>query len=430
MRILLSAFACEPGEGSEGGVGWSWAYYLAKAGNQVTVLTWDGQREAIESKLSEFNLPNLRFEYLGVRYVPFWMPGPGVYPYYFFWQWHAYLRARQLHRLHRFDVAHHVTYAVFRNPSYLYLLGVPFIFGPVGGGETAPRALRVSMSRKAQVFEALRDLANLFARLDPFWHAMLRNCACIVVKTEETRASLPLKYRAGAAISLDNMAQNQPFLAGASRREPPFKLLYAGRLLPWKGLHLAVQAMAKVASAGAFRLTIVGKGEEERRLKEDVRRMGLQDCVEFIPWVPRSEVLALYAVHDAFLFPSLHDSGGTVVLEAISRGKPVICFDLGGPPLIVDRYCARIVGARGKTEEQAIQGLADAMIELSRMPDLEWDQMRHAAMRRAQFCSSDQVIAHVYGAFRHANSLPAGCANSVVSTEDLAGPLAERPDAR
>jgi len=141
MRILLSAFACEPEKGSEPGVGWAWAYQLAKAGHEICVLTVDHHRPAIERKLPELDLPNLHFEYVGVRHIPYWMPGVSVYPFYMCWQWNAYLRAKQLHSERRFDLVHHVTYALFRNASYLHRLGAPFIFGPVGGGERSPIAL-------------------------------------------------------------------------------------------------------------------------------------------------------------------------------------------------------------------------------------------------------------------------------------------------
>ena len=397
MRILLSAFACDPDQGSEEGVGWSWAYQLAKAGHEVCVLTRKYHRPAVEHKLRELELPNLRFEYVDVPCVPLWMPGPGVYPYYFCWQWNAYFRAKRLHRERPFDMVHHVSYGVFRNASYLYLLGAPFIFGPVGGGERSPRALRVSMSSKGKRFEAFRDFANLLPYFDPFWRSMLRRCSRIVVRTEETRACLPRKRIEHAVVTTENMVSEQPYLAGESDRVAPLKLLYVGRLLPWKGVHLALKAMALVVDQAPVELTVVGKGPEESRLKEEVRRLRLEQSIHFLPWIPKAKVLALHETHDALLFPSLHDSGGTVVMEAIAHGRPVICLDLGGPAATVDEHCARIVRTTGRTEEQVIRGIAEAILEVARMPSRKWDQMRQAALSRARFYAPDQVIARVYG---------------------------------
>lgn len=407
MRILLSAFACDPTQGSEEGVGWAWAYHLAKAGHEVVVLTRNlHHRQAIDVELRKLEIPNLRIEYIGVRFCPFCIPGLSVYPYYFCWQWMAYFHAKRLHKDTRFDIVHHVTYGLFRSPSYLYLLNAPFIFGPVGGGECAPRALRMSLSAKGKIVEALRLLANVIPYFDPFWRSMLRHSARIAVRTEETRRCLPRNTTERTVLALENMVAEQPFLAGETERIPPLKLLYAGRLLAWKGIHLAIRAVALLDNQVPVELTIAGKGPEEARLKDEVRRLELEESIHFLPWMPRAEVPGLYATHDALLFPSLHDSGGTVVMEATWHGRPVICLDLGGPAVTVDKDCARIVSTNGKTEEQVIRGIADAILELARMPSNEWDEMRRAAIRRAEFYLPDRVIGRVYGSLLRPCRIP------------------------
>ena len=64
------------------------------------------------------------------------------------------------------------------------------------------------------------------------------------------------------------------------------------------------------------------------------------------------EVEDRYRSADIFVFPSLRDSGGLVVLEAMAHGLPVVCADLGGPGLIVDETCGRAVSAKGKNKRQ------------------------------------------------------------------------------
>lgn len=397
MRILLSAFACSPDMGSEEGVGWAWAYNLACADNEVVVLTGERHRAAIEQRLKSLSLPNLHFEYVDVSLVPFWMPVLGCYPHYILWNWNAYRRARRLHGERPFEVMHHVTYAVFRNPSYLYLLNVPLIFGPVGGGESSPRALRKSMSLKGRVVENIRDAFNVLPQFDPFWQVMLRRCARVVVKTEETRARLPRKIRQRAVLALENMVTKTPYLAGEPRRDPPLKLLYAGRLLPWKGVHLALNAIAHLRNRASVTFTIVGKGPQESCLEEQVRNLGLQDTVRLVGWMPKSELEALYSTHDALLFPSLHDSGGTVVMEALAHGLPVICLALGGPAVTVDEYCARVVDTREKTESEVAESMAASIQEFAEMSASEWREMRIRAVRRAKFYTPESVIDRVYG---------------------------------
>lgn len=395
MTILLSAFACDPTQGSEEGVGWTWAYHLSRLGHTVFVLTREHNRDAIERYVAYTKPPRLIFIYVRVPVIPFWMPGPGVYPYYICWQWLAYRAAKSLHAQHHFDVIHHITYGVFRNASYLFLLRAPFIFGPVGGGERSPKALRRSMSGAAKTHEFLRDLINILPRFDPLWRRMLGRAVRIVAKTGETQACFPRRVRGRTIIALENMVADAPVLAGLPTRGSPLRLLYAGRLLEMKGLHLALRALSLVNIPVTF--TIVGRGPDEPRLRADVARLGLTGTVTFRDWLPRPQVLTLYASHDAVLFPSLHDSSGTVIMEAIAHGKPLICLDLGGPAVTVDQCCARIVTTRYKSEDEVVAGIAEAVIDFARMSASEWESMRRAALRRAATYGPEQVISRVYG---------------------------------
>ena len=262
------------------------------------------------------------------------------------------------------------------------------------------------MSGQGKIVEAARDFINLLPHFDPFWRSMIRRCARIVVKTEETRACLPRGSMKRSVVTLENMIVNQPYLAGHNDRAPSLRLLYAGRLLPWKGVHLAIQAIAHLHQEIPVSLTIVGKGREEIKLKDDVRRFGLEESITFIPWMPKADFQGMYSTHDALLFPSLHDSGGTVVMEALAHGKPVICLDIGGPAATVDEHCARIVGTKGRTEQQVVEKMADAIIEFARMPAGEWEEMRRRAVCRAQFYVPDRVIERVYGSLLEPIEVP------------------------
>ena len=116
----------------------------------------------------------------------------------------------------------------------------------------------------------------------------------------------------------------------------PRKLLYAGRLLYWKGVHIAIEAMsALVARMPDAHLTIVGNGPEEARLKSEIASRKLGTNITLLSWMPQDQFFALYDAHDLFLFPSLHDSEGWVVLESLCKGLPVACLNLGGPRDIV-----------------------------------------------------------------------------------------------
>jgi len=141
LRVLLSAYACEPGKGSEPGIGWNWAREIALRGHETWVLTRANNQATIEAKLSGKNaISNLHFLYYDLpQWLQRWkkLPG-GIHIYYLLWQWGAYQFVKSVHRQKRFDLVHHITFVLIHMPGFMGNLGIPFILGPVGGGERSP----------------------------------------------------------------------------------------------------------------------------------------------------------------------------------------------------------------------------------------------------------------------------------------------------
>ena len=139
----------------------------------------------------------------------------------------------------------------------------------------------------------------------------------------------------------------------------PPRLLFAGRLLYWKGTHIALRALAELMRVSPdAQLTIVGKGTEERRLRAAAVAHGVADNVRFVPWLPQDKLFEQYQTHDLFVYPSLHDSSGNAVLEALSFGLPVVCLDLGGPAQIVTPESGVIVSTAGRDTGQVAVAIA------------------------------------------------------------------------
>jgi glycosyltransferase involved in cell wall biosynthesis len=423
LRILLSAYACEPHKGSEPGVGWHWAMALARAGHEVCVLTRANNQSAIESALTQQPVPNLQFVYYDLPAWSRWWKrrGHGVRLYYMLWQWGAYQLARHLCRERRFDVVHHITFGVFRHPTFMAFLDVPFVFGPVGGGETAPRALRRTFPPRGYVIDLVRDIANRAVRIDPLMTAVYRRAAATVCRTDETLRCIPEKYRNKCRVQLEigTDGDSSTPACRAERKDGCFEVLYVGRLVYWKGVHLGLKAFAMFAAThGNARLTIIGNGPDERWLRRLAQRLGITDHVTWIPRLEHALVMRGYSRHDAFLFPSLHDSGGTAVLEALSRGLPVVCLNVGGPALLVDASCGFRVAA-GQPDE-VVAGLAHALGKLAQDPVL-LQSMGEAASRRAreQFSWARQV-ARMERVYRAVGAGPA------VDSYGVPAPLEER----
>jgi glycosyltransferase involved in cell wall biosynthesis len=403
MKILLSAYACEPGKGSEPGVGWSWALALARRGWEVHVLTRSNNREAINQEAGQIS-PNLRFHYFDLpKWARFWKYWPGgIYLYYLLWQIGASQIAMKLHACERFELVQHLTFVSFRQPSFMGRLGIPFIFGSVGGGESMPMQLRSSLPMNARIAETVRSAGNRFVAFDPLMQKTYAQARLIACATEETLQSIPAKFHEKCivqrAIGIDQASFSSRTAAGnnAIRERQGIQFLFVGRLLYWKGLHLAMQALARVKDEiDDAKIRVVGEGTDAAWLHRVAVREGVTERLEWTPRVPHSEMQREYQNSVGLIFPSLHDSGGMVVLEALSAGLPVICLDRGGPGAMVDSSCGFVVETPGQSETQIIERLAAAMIRLGRDSELR-KQLAVGAERRAHELSWDAAVDGVY----------------------------------
>ena len=402
LKLLISAYACEPGKGSEPGVGWRWALETAALGHEVWVLTRSNNEPGITHQLAMLGHPaNLHFLYYDLPPSMRWWKRGGctVHLYYLLWQWGAYkfIRAR-LAQL-PFDAVHHLTFGVIRHPSFMGRLGLPFVTGPLGGGERAPPAMRRPLSWGGRIKDTLRDVFNWMARYDPFVRQMYAQAGLILMKTPQSLAWLPSKYQSRARcmleIGIDRHAAIDEAPAEAEKRQTTLHVLYVGRFLYWKGMDLGLRAIAELRRRGMpVRLTMIGQGNEKPRWQRLTAELRLADCVTWVPWMKQTDLLAAYRTFDALLFPSLHDSSGNVVLEAMAGGLPVVCLNLGGPAQLVDEHCGRVVAAQDAT--QAVQGLADALAELAHNRALI-TALRAGARAKAQAYSWRRVVTQVWG---------------------------------
>jgi len=393
LKILLSAYACEPKRGSEPGVGWHWAIELSRLGHEVWVLTRANNRQATEASFLQCPKPaNLHFLYYDLPAGARWWKkgGRGVHLYYLLWQWGAYRFAKQENKRNHFDLVHHVTFVSVRQPSFMGNLGIPFIFGPVAGGERAPWRLRLGYGLRGFLLDALRDFANLLVRVDPFMRRNFKQASKIYATSEQTRALIPQKYRhkvfvqLGIDIGEEMMNKSTPVkLDRLEEKSKPLLVLYVGRFVYWKGMHLGLRAFAQLVASGVdARLTMVGKGPDKKRWQKLSAKLGIEGRIEWIPWVSREELSAIYAGHDIFLFPSLHDSGGMVVLEAMAHGLPVICLKLGGPGKIVNKSCGVVIETSYRTQNEIVKELASAFNFL--INKQKYAQTSHGALHFSQ----------------------------------------------
>lgn len=320
--------------------------------------------------------------------------------YYTWWQWRARKLVRGIISSRKVDLIHHITWGTVRFPSFLGNLGVPFVMGPLGGGDTAPLHFYEDLPLRSRLFEAARSLSLAWVRVDPLAKLGPRSAALVLCRTRQTLEIFPDSIRAKAAIVADvgcppiNLAsrRNRSHAGGTSA----VQMLFAGRLLGLKGLSMAVGAVAGLRAAGFdVSLDIAGDGPLRPFLRRKIAGLGLGAHVRLLGSLPRDQLLHRYGEADLFLFPSLHDSGGTVVLEALSRGLPVICLDLGGPQNFIDESCGVVVKTAGRSRSEVERALAEAIAAILKKPG-ELKRLSKGALEQASAKSWENLVTDAY----------------------------------
>jgi glycosyltransferase involved in cell wall biosynthesis len=385
MRVLLSAYACEPHKGSEAEIGWQRSLHMLAFADEVWVLTRSNNQPVIEADPLSHS-PRLHFIYFDLPGWALKLKKKSWFPpiYFILWQWGAYRLAVARHRDKPFDCVYHVTFASMRSGSFMGRLGIPFVIGPIGGGERAPSRLRHSLSRRSKADELLRDFGILVQRSSPLALPAYAAAKRIYVTTPESLRLVPSRWHSKTAVHLA-IAAYEKSECGDERRLPKIpRFVFAGRLVQWKGVHLAIRALAEARrTVPAASLTLIGNGPDERQFRETAKRFGVADAVEFVGHLPRQQLADALRGYTALVFPSLHDSGGFVVLEALAEGLPVVCLDLGGPGVIVNESCGIVVPAKDADEAQTVTGIANAMILLAAMPSSESKRLSMGAIARS-----------------------------------------------
>jgi glycosyltransferase involved in cell wall biosynthesis len=410
MRVLVSAYACHPlaTEDSYPGeaiLGWNLIRQLSRR-HQLWVMTRSYNSEAIERAQREGEAANVDFHYLS---LPKAFSGLlrnffGFRIYYLFWQIRAYRVARRMHRDVGFDAFHQITFNNDWMPSFIgALLPIPFLWGPVGGGQRIPPTLVKELDLKNRVLERARLMGQWFWRKSYYRTRCARRASAILVCNQETKQKiLPLSQRIHF-FPVNGISPNE-YSPEAGRPRPPdtrFRVLYAGRLDPIKGLRLGLRAFERFSRKYPQAVfEIVGSGPEEGPLKKFVMDRGLQSNVFFTAWLPRRELLRKMEQCDIFLFPSFRDGGGAVVVEAMCAGKPVIGLDAGGPGFHIRPGWGIKISPRNR--EQVVREMAESLEKLYLDEDFRNKLGQAARKRVSEFYVWDRLGEKLFEIYRTA----------------------------
>jgi len=369
-RVLVSAYACEPNKGSEPAVGWNMVKAISSVAGETWVVTRRNNRGAISDALPDFGDSAPAFIYVDPpRWLVFWKKGGrGIRTYYYIWQLAAWAKARKLVRAKQIDLAHHVTFVNDWLFSFLSLLRVPYVWGPIGSHPRIPPGLHGT--QRSYLADTARIAFQGFMRyIDPlYWLTIVRASKIVGISADVFRRGplrLVAEHKREVCPAIGIERQWQLSQSKTDRSEAAeLRAVSVGRLIAIKGFDLALEAFARfLNNGGRGNYSIVGRGPERVRLERLAVELGIEEHVTFEPWLPREQVSKRMALADVLLYPS-SESGGIVVLEAMATGLPVLCLDYAGPGEAVRRCGGFSVAPRDRAG--TVAELAERLGQLSR----------------------------------------------------------------
>jgi glycosyltransferase involved in cell wall biosynthesis len=255
---------------------------------------------------------------------------------YYYFERLVWKQFREQIKNRQFDLVHRLTPLSPTTPSTLAercaQAGVPFMLGPLNGGVPWPQWFQEERRREKEWLAPLRSAYRLL----PGYRSTLKHSAAIIAGSRYTMAQIPSEFAAKTHYVAENAIDPARFNCSRTRQPAlPLQLLFVGRLVPYKGADMVIEAAEPLLADGRAELTIVGDGPERQALQERTARSAKPAAIRFTGQVTHQQVGAHFAAADLFVFPSIREFGGAVVLEAMCMGAVPIVVNYGGPAELV-----------------------------------------------------------------------------------------------
>lgn len=358
MNYLISAYSVNPYKGSEDSIGWNWVLQYEKnykEGDRIILLTKKFNEKDTRKGLEEFNIQHVELVIVDVPDALNWFREKHSafhHMYYILWQHWAWLWVK--HSGIRFDVIHHVTMNDYRIPSEMYKAkGAKVIWGPMGGAQVTPKPLKVY--EKNQLVASFREFVNRSCSWNPFYKKALRSYYKIYCINNETQKQIsrivgkdvPLMPE----LALRDEYKNLPIRKG---NNDILKIVFVGRLIGKKGIAFLVDALSLMPTDMNWELLIFGDGDDHALIEKQIADSGIGKNVKLMGNRTLNQIAEAYQQADVFVLPSLRETNGNVLLEAMAYAVPIVAFDTSFCRLLKEVDCGVFINT-----EQALDNIKE-----------------------------------------------------------------------
>ena len=317
--------------------------------------------------------------------LPLWMRfwkkgGRGALLYHYLW--HLAVVFFIWKKRFVFDIAHHLNFNNDWTPSFLWLLGKPFIWGPIGHHPKIPMSYIKPSGKKAMIVEQLKwAVKKYFWTIDPFLKITKWKATKIIGLNSSVQKVLNVTD--DKIVVIPAAGTERPNVK--AKRTNKFQILSVGRMVALKGFDITIDAFVQFyyqlpkADQKQVQLVLIGKGPQKDILDKKIADYQLpKDLILSIDWMDREVLMKYYSASQVFFFPS-HEGAGMVVPEALSYGIPILCFDNYGPGELMTKECGISIPYSNRAD--SVKQFSLALRKLYTEPAYQEELARQAIVR-------------------------------------------------
>ncbi len=394
MRVLLSAYQCAPRIEAVSQIGWQWYSRLAQR-VPTTLVTHIRNRPdllRVGAPLANSDIIFIDTEWLAKPLCDF---AERLFPNsehassllcsldFYFYDWVAVrqLKAR-LKAGTQWDIIHAVTPVSPVAATRLHVLKRPLVLGPWNGGLKTPTEFPDIMKENSSWLYPIRHLGHLV----DFVVGTTRQASAILTATTPTLESIPARYRSRCRYLLENGVDLDLFTPAPWPTPPshtqPLHIVFVGRFQPFKGLPMLLEAIARLTDRLPVKLTVVGDGPLREKWENQAKRLHINHLITWYGSAPPVQVVAQMQAAHVLCLPSVRESGGAVLLEAMACARPVLTIKYGGPAEVVDESVGYAIEPEGGSPA-VIAALVESLHDIALRPDV-WRRRGEVGRQRAE----------------------------------------------
>jgi len=365
-KVLIIAYACEPNRTSEPGVGWHFTKEISNSFNTI-VLTRKNNKNAIEKVKNdkrEFLYYDLPFFFKKLKKnLPL-----GTQLYYIIWQWGAYLYAKKLIENSNIsvDLLHHLNFGISWITPPAFLFKIPFIWGPIGGGDFIPLSFLKQMTYKSILQESFYYILNKFNKISFFSFLTRKKAKVIIFRTSSAKQAFP--FNKDKLYSIISETAYSDIIPKIDKTHNDYiHALCIGRMAYWKGFSLAVKGFHSfIQNGGKGKLELFGEGPELKKIKMYIKDNNLENYIFVRGFVINNDIKNKLKEASILLHPSFRDGGSWSIIESMSNGLPVICLNASGPKDMVTDKGGLLIDVI--SPNQVVEDIGKGLLELLNDP--------------------------------------------------------------